>query len=212
MAATAAQGLAQLPALVMNDTALLEALGDSRDTVRTAVALALVGAGARVESRLRSFAEARPPGRREAARLALDLIEAQRMIDVADRCYVIRYGEWTPPIPFESIEGLQPPQRIRFRPLVAYWLKEEEDHPRFVIEQEWEGSWYRTGFWIPDRAQRSIIVNASPQLSGVVITVKPGEDGALEGSASTYWDFRTERETALARLMPISCGDGAARD
>jgi hypothetical protein len=208
VAVIATKGLAGLPELPEIDEPLLAALADSRDSVRASASLALVGPGARVEDRLRELAR-RGPGRRSgAAAAALALIESQRMLDVVDRCYRIEYGMWSPPLPFRTIEGVLPPQTLRFRSLVAYAPMERRP-ATFVLEQRWREGWVASGWWRPDSVTREIILDASPQLSGVRITVREADAGELIGEARTYWDYRRETEAAPVRVVAIACSSDA---
>jgi HEAT repeat protein len=204
VAVTSAEGLSALPQLRAIDEPLLSALSDRRAAVREAAGLALVGVGSRVEARLRALSTRRPERRRATATMVLGLIADQAMIDVADRCYQITYGAWEPAIPFRTIEGILPPTAVRFRPIVAS-RPTAESPATFVIEQRSGGDWHRTGWWRPDTTQRRILLNASPQLSGVAIEARPDQRGMLVGVARTYWDFRQEREEAPVRLEEYGC-------
>lgn len=204
VAMTAAAGLAALPQLAVIDEPLLEALSDARDSVRTTAALALVGAGARVEDRLADLARRSPTRRSVAAAEALRLIELTRMLDVVDRCYDIEYDAWTPPIPYRTIEGLLPPKSVRFRAMIAH--RPSGRRPAaFQVEQRWRDGWVRAGYWRPDSASREILLDAEPSLSGVQFRLREGSDETLVGEARTYWDFRRESEVATVRFKRITC-------
>jgi HEAT repeat protein len=178
------------------DEPLLAGLRDHRREVREHAAHGLGAIGPRVDARLHALVQSRDTATARWAARALRIHDLGSAIPVANRCYAVRYGAWSPPLPSGTIEGTMPPRAVRFSMVAAQWSR--RDSIAFTVEQPFDGRWYPTGYWVPDSLKREIAFDPSPSLSGVRATVHLDGAGMLVGTMTTYWDFT--RDTATVSI------------
>jgi len=184
-------------------------LGDRRRSVRDAAADALGGIGKQVLPLLRSRASSSDPLVREAAGRALNVYAASASLPILRSCYEASYGPWTPPMESETIEGVVPPDAMRFSSVRRPFRRDSTAYA-FVLERRYRDKWYPAGYWIPDSTSREVRLDPSPSLSGVAMTLTVTSADDIRGTVRTYWDFPAKTQTASVVLTRIDCS--AAHD
>ena len=203
---TAIQALAEQPPSPQGIDALVSLFADPDSEIRADAVSALGGFGPSVAPQMRTMAaSSNPVVRRGAA----EVLAYQKRVDrlaVADRCFELALGPWSPRLDI-SVDTIYstPPMTVRFTRIRNDWFA-EEDEPSFRVlpANDAPMSVHGPGFWTPVAGRDSLAIVWSTGFSGLTMKLAVAAE-ALHGEAETFWDFPRPRQTSQVTGVRVPC-------
>jgi HEAT repeat protein len=202
-AVVAAAALGFRPPSTEVTDALYRALGARHGVVRDAAADALAGLGSAQLPRLRALAGGGGASAAGAAR-ALRLLQAATAVRVAERCYALARGPWTPSLDIGVDSTFSAaPAVVRFttHPAGASGARREF----MAVPANGAGSHVLPAATWSAPASDSLSIVWSTGFSGVSMALRILPDSTLRGTATPFWDFPREKQSAEVTGTRVEC-------